>query len=46
MTTQRFELTLEATAEVVRGCCGGDHEFGECPLDQPADQKEADDGQG
>jgi hypothetical protein len=28
-----FELQLEASADVVRGCCGGNHEFGECPLD-------------
>lgn len=35
-----FELKLEAEADVVRGCCGGNHEFGECPLDM----KEADDG--
>lgn len=35
----RFELVFEANAEVVRGCCGGDHEYGECPLDNP-DPKE------
>lgn len=29
--TQLFELTLEATASVARGCCGKDHEFGPCP---------------
>jgi hypothetical protein len=29
-----FELKMESSAAVVRGCCGGDHEFGECPLDQ------------
>ena len=29
--TLLFELTLEATAEVIRGCCGQAHEFGYCP---------------
>lgn len=32
--TQLFELRMEASADVVRGCCGGNHEFGECPLDE------------
>lgn len=36
--TQLFELRLEASAEVIRGCCGGDHEVGECPLDSDIDQ--------
>lgn len=31
--TLLFEMQLEAAADVVRACCGGDHEFGECPLD-------------
>jgi hypothetical protein len=34
MSAQQFELVLTAEAEVVRGCCGGNHEYGECPLDQ------------
>jgi hypothetical protein len=29
--TAQFELRFEAEAEVIRGCCGEAHEFGECP---------------
>jgi hypothetical protein len=36
-------MKMVATADVVRGCCGGDHEVGECPLD--TSDKEASDGQ-
>jgi hypothetical protein len=38
VTTMTFELRLEAEADVVRACCGGNHEFGQCP------EGEADDG--
>jgi hypothetical protein len=38
--TLRFELVLEAEAEVTRACCGGHHEFGECPLDNPEKKEE------
>jgi hypothetical protein len=41
VTTLTFELRLEAEADVVRACCGGNHEFGQCPAN---DKKEADDG--
>jgi hypothetical protein len=33
-----MELRLHSEAEVVRGCCGGDHVFGECPLDEEKNQ--------
>ena len=33
MSSVIFELKGEAEADVVRGCCGGNHEFGECPLE-------------
>lgn len=39
-TTQRFELTFEAEAEVARACCGQPHEFGECP-NQDTEEKES-----
>lgn len=39
-----FELKMESTAAVVRGCCGGDHEFGHCPLDTTTTDEEASDG--
>lgn len=35
-----FELRMEASAEVIRGCCGGDHELGECPLDSTNTESE------
>jgi hypothetical protein len=36
---QQFELTLTAEADVIRGCCGGSHEVGECPQDQASEEK-------
>ena len=39
MPDQQFELTVESSAAVVRGCCGGDHEVGECPKDQASEEK-------
>jgi hypothetical protein len=39
----QMELVLTAEAEVTRACCGGNHEFGECPLDKTKKEDEVDD---
>lgn len=40
MSSQQFELVFEAEAEVIRGCCGQVHEFGECPNTPNANESE------
>jgi hypothetical protein len=35
-----FELVLEAEADVVRGCCGKAHEFGDCPDSTTSESEE------
>lgn len=43
MTEQGFKIVFEAEAEVIRGCCGREHEAGPCPYatDQTDEGSEA-----
>lgn len=40
MSSQTFEMTFTAEAEVLRGCCGKSHEFGQCPCSNSQSSEE------